>query len=92
MEEYRDLNILELEEIIYLTREKIDHTFHYLLVLPSDLKQAALNLIHNRESGHLGQKSVSKAEELFYWPNLKTDVRKFVKECIICQHIKGSSG
>ncbi len=73
------------EGILYLTREKIYHTIHYLLVLPSDLKQVALNLIHNGESGHLGQKkSISKAEELFYWPNLKRDVRKFVKECIIC--------
>ncbi len=81
------------EEILYLTREKTDHTIHYLLVLPSDLKQAALNLMHNRESGHLGQKkSISKAEKLFYWPNLKRDVRKFVKECIICQQHKGSSG
>ncbi len=74
-----DQFVLE-EEILYLTRETIDHTIHYLLVLPSDLKQAALNLIHNRESGHLGQKkSISKAEELFYWPNLKMDVWKFVK-------------
>ncbi len=76
------------EEILYLTREKIDHTVHYLLVLPSDLEQAALNVIHNSESGILGQKSISKAEELFYWPNLKRDVRKFVKECIICQQHK----
>ncbi len=42
-------------KILYFTREKIDHAVHYLLVVPSDLKQATINLIHNRESGHLGQ-------------------------------------
>ncbi len=29
------------EEILYFTQEKIDHTIHYLLVLPSDLIEAS---------------------------------------------------
>jgi len=44
-------------------------------------------------SGHLGQKkTILKAEEIFYWENMKVDICKYVKNCITCQQFKGSSG
>ena len=47
---------------------------------------------HGKESGHLGQlKTMLKAEEYFYWPNQRTDIKKFVKECITCQQLKSAS-
>ncbi len=33
-----------------------------------------------------------KAEETFYWPNLKVDVCDYVKNCINCQRFKGDKG
>ncbi len=64
----------------------------YLLVVPNELRGKALNHIHIKESGHLGHhKTILKAEEFFYWPNLRRDVKEFVKECIVCQQFKAGS-
>ncbi len=87
-----DQFVLE-EEILYLAKRSIDNTVKYVLVLPSELRKAALELIHCRESAHLGQKmSILKCEEYFYWPNLKSVVRQFVRECVKCQQYKNSQG
>ncbi len=52
-----------------------------------------MRLIHEKESGQLGQhKSVLKAEEYFYWPNLRKDMKTYVRECVTCQQLKMSSG
>ncbi len=61
--------------------------------MPNELRKDALRLIHERESGHLGQhKSILRAEEYFYWPNLRKDMKAFLRECITCQQLKMSSG
>ncbi len=61
--------------------------------MPNKLRKDALRLIHGKESGHLGQhKSVLKAEEYFYWANLRKDMKMYVRECITCQQLKMSSG
>ncbi len=66
------------DDILYLCKHKVDGAILYLLVVPRDLKKTALKHIHEKESGHLGQhKTILKAEEYFYWPNLKQDVRKY---------------
>ncbi len=55
------------EGILYLCKQKADGTVLYLLVVPSELRGEALNHIHIKESGHLGQhKTILKAEEFFY--------------------------
>ncbi len=42
-----------------------------------------------KKSGHLGQhKTILKAEDFFYWPTLKKDVKTFVRECLTCQQFK----
>ncbi len=81
------------DDILYLCKQKIDGTILYLLIVPNELRKDALRLIHEKESGHLGQqKSVLKAEEYFYWPNLRKDMITYVRECITCQQLKMSSG
>ncbi len=73
-------------------REKTDGSLHYSLIIPRSLINSAIQHEHEL-SGHLGQKkTVKKAEELYYWPNLKVDVCKYMKEYITCQRFKGSSG
>ncbi len=79
--------------ILYLCKQKIDGTILYLLIVPNELWKDALRLLHEKESGHLGRhKSVFKAEEYFYWPNLIMDMKAYVRECITCQQLKMSSG
>ncbi len=79
--------------ILYLCKQKIDGTILYLFIVPNELRKDALRLIHEKESGHLGQhKSVLKAEDYFYWPNLRKDMKAYVRECITCQHLEMSSG
>ncbi len=60
--------------------------------MPSELRREALSHVQVKESGHLGQhKTILKAEEFSYWPNLRKDVKAFVSECIVCQQFKPGS-
>ncbi len=88
------LDQFSLEDgILYLCKQKIDGTILYLLVVPNELRKEALRRIHEKESGHLWQhKSILKAEDFFYWPNLRKDMKAFVKNCVTCQQHKTSSG
>ncbi len=61
--------------------------------MPNELRKDALRLIYEKESGHLGQhKSMLKAEDYFYWPHLRKDMKVYVRECITCKQLKMSSG
>ena len=81
-----------VEELLYYVREKSDGSLHHSLVVPRSLIVKAVQHAHEL-SGHLGQKkTITRAEDLFYWPNLKTDVCDFVKKCVTCQRFKGEKG
>ncbi len=88
------LDQFSLEDgVLYLCKQKVDGTILYLLIVPNEMRKEALRHIHEKESGHLGQhKSILKAEDFFYWPNLRKDMKAFVKECVTCQQLKTSSG
>ncbi len=79
--------------ILYLCKQKLDGTIMYLLIVPNELRKDALRLMHEKESGHLGQhKTILKVEKYFYWSNLRKDMKAFIRECITCQQLKMSSG
>ncbi len=85
------LDQFALEDGLFV-REKTDGSLHCSLIVPRSLINSAIQQAHEL-SGHLGQKkTIKKAEEHYYWANLKVDVCKYVKECITCQRFKGSSG
>ncbi len=76
----------------FYVKEATDGSIQYTLVVPHSLKQKTLSQAHDI-SGHLGQKKdIKKAEELFYWCNLKVDVSNYVKQCVTCQRLKGQTG
>ncbi len=78
---------------LYLCKQRRDGTILYLLVIPQVLRRAAMVFAHVKESAHLGQhKTILKTKEQFYWPNLKRDVSKYVRECITCQQFKTARG
>ncbi len=79
------------DEILYYVKEKSDGSLHYCLVVPQSLKNKAMAHAHIN-SGHLGQKTILKAEELYYWNNLKVDIRNYVKNRVTCQRFKGQKG
>ncbi len=81
------------DQLLYLCKQKGDGIILYLLVVPLELRKTAMNHIHDRGAGHLGQhKNILKAEEYFCWPYLKQDVRRYVKECVSCHQFKVASG
>ncbi len=82
-----------INDILNYARKQLDGSIHYCLIVPQSLKMKALELAHVT-SGHLGQKkkTITKAEQFFYWSNLKVDVCNYVKHCVTCQQFKGTSG
>lgn len=68
------------EGMSFCTGTGKDGYFQYCWVFPNSLKESASLKVH-LDSDHLGQKSVFKAEELLYWPNMKADVKNFILKC-----------
>ena len=80
------------EGLLYLSADKCDKSIQPKLVVPQELRKVALKFGHEQTSGHLGRrKTIDCLESHFYWPSLRTDVTKFVSECVLCQKHKGSS-
>ena len=54
------------------------------------LKIAILQQVHDSPlGGHLGfLKTLHRVQKDFYWPGLRSDVKKHVRECDICQRLK----
>lgn len=59
------------------------------LVIPTDLQNEILRLYHDSPStGHLGfKKTLTRIQERFYWPNLFTQVKDYVRTCDSCQRV-----
>ena len=73
-----------LDGLLYYIREEKEGGWIYTLVIPEDLKLAAMKYAHELV-GHLGQlKTIRKAEEYFYWVSLRQDICTFVKTCETC--------
>jgi hypothetical protein len=52
------------------------------------------NLVREKHNGglagHFGhEKTFAKLSESYFWPGMRTDVKRFVDRCRICQHAKG---
>ena len=62
----------------------------YQVVIPTGLRIAVLQGCHNKVlSGHLGfNKTYNKIRTRFWWPNLYTEVHKYVLGCQTCQQHK----
>ena len=72
------------DEVLYYVKEKSDGSLHFCLVVPQNLTCKPIEHAHVT-SRHLDQKkTIRKAEELFYWCNLKVDVCIYVKNCVTC--------
>ena len=58
---------------------------HTQVVVPTSLKNAILQEVHNK-LGHLGvKKTFDRVRTRFYWPGYEQDVERWVKQCDQCQ-------
>lgn len=63
---------------------------HWKLVPHKYQRQELIRLAHDIPiSGHGGvTKTFSRLQEKFYWPKMRPDVSKYIRECKICQQCK----
>jgi transposase InsO family protein len=75
---------------LYYTTLYNTENFRSRLVLPKSLIDIALYLCHDDKSvAHAGfLKTLFKARKLFYWPNMVTDIKQYVTNCLLCQKRK----
>jgi hypothetical protein len=61
-----------------------------LLYCPQLLRQELLVAAHSsRFAGHGGEdKTLSRLRSLYWWPGMTADVKRFVRECQLCQEAK----
>ena len=79
--------------MLYKVIEKVDGSLHNVLVVPRPMKKEALEKAHKNLSGHLGiYKTHKQTEAYFYWQNMHSDVKKYVRECLVCQQYKSGAG
>ena len=56
------------------------------IVVPISVRSHILEFAHDGSAGHLGiYRTLYKISDKFYWPNLRSDVREYVKTCHVCQ-------
>ena len=66
--------------------ESVDgQAVHWQVILPKDLRNEFLRMIHGGVTGHLGYKKTTAAVQArAYWPTWSTDVAIFLKKCSAC--------
>ncbi|KAK3931703.1 Transposon Tf2-8 polyprotein [Frankliniella fusca] len=54
-----------------------------LIIVPKSLRQYVMTTVH---TGHLGvNKSIAKARQMFFWPEMSKDIRDFTSKCRPCE-------
>ena len=63
----------------------------FQLVLPQSLHSEIFTSLHSDvTSGHLGvNRTIDRFKMRFYWPNMREDISKWCRECLLCQQRKG---
>lgn len=101
-EEYKDCPDFH-EIFLQLTSDTFPHDDHYaihdgylfhgcrLCIPHSSLRDFLIEELHaGGAAGHFGRdKTILMVEDRFYWPSLKRDVARVVRQCQICQVAKG---
>lgn len=63
------------------------------IVVPTKNRAEIFRMYHNdATAGHLGvSKTLSRILELYYWPNIRREVYKYVRKCVICAANKSTN-
>jgi hypothetical protein len=75
----------------YMIQERLLFRGNQLCIPKCSMRE---NLLKEKHSGGLGghfghDKTFSKLNGSYFWPGMRTNVKKFVDRCRICQHTKG---
>lgn len=57
--------------------------FHNRIIVPKNLRQDMLKLLHETHSGII--KTKLRARELLYWPGMDTHIENVISKCELCQ-------
>lgn len=56
------------------------------IIIPKSLRTSFLQMVHK---GHFGiSKTYERAKELFFWPDLKQDIKNYVLKCKTCEQFR----
>jgi hypothetical protein len=77
--------------IEYLIQDRLLFKGNQLRIPKSSMRENLLKEKHSGGlAGHFGhEKRFVQLNSLYYWPGMKTYVKKFVNRCRVCQHAKG---
>lgn len=72
------------------SRRRRNYHFKEVIYLPQSLRKTVMHLNHDvPESGHMGvRKTINRLVNKVYWPNMRSDIKEYVKTCHICQTVK----
>ncbi|MEW8092744.1 MAG: reverse transcriptase domain-containing protein [Candidatus Thiodiazotropha endolucinida] len=66
----------------------------FQLVVPKDMRLLIFDNLHSAETaGHFGRdRTVESIKRRYYWPGLKEDIARWVKQCDVCARAKPGPG
>lgn len=66
----------------------------FQLVAPEDMRLLIFDNLHSAETaGHFGRdRTVESIKRRYYWPGLKDDIARWIKECDVCARAKPGPG
>ena len=61
--------------------------------IPNTLQEKVLQFVHSSSlAGHARyENTIHRARNDFFWSGMKTDVKRFIRECDICQRVKAEN-
>lgn len=76
-----------------MAKKNYGYSYTWRLVVPSDDRFRIFVKCHNDPlSSHGGYfKTADRIKREYYWPSMDSDIRKFVRECVVCNEIKPSN-
>lgn len=78
---------------IFSNHQVISNTTDWKIVIPVPNRIEILQKYHDDvTAGHFGMsKTLHRILELYYWPNIRKDVCKYVRKCAVCASSKSSN-
>lgn len=79
------------DNLIYMNNP--NNSNHYRICIPEDAKELKTWILEQTHdvpfAGHFGEeRTVEKIRRAYFWKGLRTDVRRYCKECVLCQQNK----
>ena len=86
-------NFFIVDGILVKSPKNPRNVLNYAVVVPEKLVHQVMSGLHcSSFGGHLGiSKTISRAKNRFYWPQMRRCIRTFVQSCRVCGEIKIST-